>query len=193
MRDRPRQVTLVDPAGNPVIGAQAQGTTYYPWNQETHLRAASFPLTGLHRDRLQPLVFTHDTKKLVGLLMVRSDDDTPYTVRLQPWGTIKGRLLNERGRPLAKANLICSCERTISSPDDASHGKLPLNSHPCQTGDDRRFTLEPVMPGLACTIRAWINPGGRGDEPIEIKDVKVVSGHVRDLGDIQVKTTTDHP
>ena len=35
--------------------------------------------------------------------------------------------------------------------------------------------------------------GGRPADSIEIKDVKFVSGHVRDLGDIQLKTTPGSP
>jgi hypothetical protein len=193
VRDRPRQVTLVDPEGNPVVGARAQGTTYYPWNQDTHLRVASFPLRGLHPDRPQPIVFVHEEKKLVGSLMARGDADLPYTVRLQPWGTIKGRLVDASGQPVAQVRVTGACERTFPSPDDPSHGIVPIQPHPAQTGVDGRFTIEPVMPGLACTVRVLGDPREVPAEPIEIKNIKVVSGHVRDLGDIQFKTTPDHP
>jgi hypothetical protein len=193
VRDRPRQVTLIDAEGTPVAGVQAHGTTYYPWNQDTHLRVASFPMRGLHPDRPQPIVFVHEAKKLVGFLMARGDGDSSYTVRLQPWGTIKGRLVDESGQPLVQTRVTCSCERTFPSPDDPSHGIMPLQPHPSETGADGRFTLEPVMPGLACTIRALPYLGGLPAAPIEIKNVKVVSGHVRDLGDIQFKTKPDHP
>ncbi len=193
IRDRPRQVTLLDPDGKPLIGVQAQRETGLPWNQQAPLRAASFPLMGLLPDRLQPILFVHNAKKLIGFLMARRDSDEPYTVRLEPWGTIRGRLFDEGGQPRARVGLTYSCERAFPSPDDPWHGVVPLHPHPSETDTDGRFTLEPVFPGVACTIRAWIEPAGRPARSIEIEDIKVASGRVRDLGDIHLKTTPDHP
>src|SRR5439155_4801130 len=65
-RDRPRRVSLVDPDGKPVVGADRLylGDT----SPRATLRAASFPLNGLHPDRLQHVAFYKDDRQLVGLL-----------------------------------------------------------------------------------------------------------------------------
>ena len=107
VRDCPRSFTVVDPEGKPVIGARTQRD---PYNIDAPLRSATFPLVGLHPDRLEPILFVHDSRKLVGFLMARGDGDTPYKVRLEPWGTNTGRLLDERGQPLAGAHFACYCQ-----------------------------------------------------------------------------------
>ena len=64
VRDRPRQVSLVDPDGKPVVGVKMQKMSQWTafrgdtpvasvQKQVTTPRAASFPLTGLHPDRNQ--------------------------------------------------------------------------------------------------------------------------------------------
>src|SRR5262249_23919768 len=75
VRDRPRQVSLIDPDGKPVVGAQMHWTT---------LRAASFPLVGLHPNRVHRITFVKEDRQLIGLLRARGDGDAPYTVRMQP-------------------------------------------------------------------------------------------------------------
>jgi hypothetical protein len=188
VRDRPRQLTVVDPEGKPVIGVRTQRD---PYNMGAPLRSATFPLVGLHPDRLEPILFVHDSRKLVGFLMARGDGDTPYTVRLEPWGTITGRLLDERGQPLAGAHFACYCERAFPPADDPWHGQIRIYPQSSQTDEHGRFTVEPVVPGLGCTV--VVNRIGMPAGQIAFKDVKVVSGRTRDLGDIQLEPIPDHP
>lgn len=82
--DRPRQVTLLGPDGNPVDGVQTQGMTFHPWDHEPSLRSASFVLRGLHPDRARKITFIEKERGLVGELLARGDDDAPYTVRMRP-------------------------------------------------------------------------------------------------------------
>ena len=73
--DRPRRVTLLDPEGRPVVGARTTGLTYHPWDQEPTLRAATFPITGLHPDRARRIIFMKEDRKLIGFLLARGDGD----------------------------------------------------------------------------------------------------------------------
>jgi beta-lactamase regulating signal transducer with metallopeptidase domain len=84
VRDTPRQVSLVDPNGNPVVGVKTKGVTVYPYDTEPVLRAASFSLFRLHPDRDQRITFIHKDRQLTGSLEARGDGDSPYTVRMQP-------------------------------------------------------------------------------------------------------------
>ena len=99
-RDKPRQISLVDPDNKPVMGATSEGLTFFPWDSELRLRAASFPVTKLHPDRLRRITFIEESRKLIGFLGARGDGEAPYTVRMQPWGTVTGRILDENGKAL---------------------------------------------------------------------------------------------
>ena len=91
---KPRRISLIDPEGKPLVGAKTSGLTFHPYDGEPRLRTASFPLVGLHPERPQRITFFDEDRKLIGFLMARGDDDAPYVVRLQPWGTIHGRLFD---------------------------------------------------------------------------------------------------
>ncbi len=97
--DRPRQVTLLDPEGRPVVGAKTTGLTYFPWDDEPALRAATIPITGLHPDRARQITFVKEDRNLIGFLLARGDGDAPYTVRMRPREAVTGRVLDEKGRP----------------------------------------------------------------------------------------------
>ena len=98
--DRPRQVTLVDPEGRPVVGVTTQGLTSYPNDREPVLSGSSFPLTGLHPDRGRRITFLEEDRKLIGFLLARGDCDSPYTVRMEPWATATGRTVDAEGSPM---------------------------------------------------------------------------------------------
>ena len=83
---------LIDPDGKPVIGVQSHGITSHPYDRERPLRTASFPLTKLHPDRVRTITFLKEDRRLIGFLRARGDADTPYTVRMQPWGAVTGQL-----------------------------------------------------------------------------------------------------
>ena len=75
--DKPRQVTLLDPDGRPVVGAKTTGLTYHPWDHEPVLRAATIPIVGLHPDRTRRFTFVKEDRKLIGFLLARGDGDAP--------------------------------------------------------------------------------------------------------------------
>ena len=47
------------------------------------------------------LEFRHEKERLVGSLILKPDAEGPLTVRLQPWGTVTGRLVDVDGQPRA--------------------------------------------------------------------------------------------
>ena len=99
-RDRSRQVTLLDPEGKPVVGAESQGMTEFPWDFETRLRTATFRVTKLHPDHSRRILFIKEDRKLIGFLLARENGVSPYTVRMEPWGVVKGRVVDENGKPI---------------------------------------------------------------------------------------------
>ena len=107
VRDRPRQVTILDPEGRPLVGVQTQGLTAFPWDEEATLRAATVPITKLHPTRSRRITFLKGDRKLVGFLLARGDGDTPYTVKLEPWATVTGASSTRRAIPYPRTMRIC--------------------------------------------------------------------------------------
>ncbi|HEY1784644.1 MAG TPA: hypothetical protein VGG30_03815 [Pirellulales bacterium] len=185
VRDRPRQVSLFDPDGKPVVGAQAKCDNWF----EPRLRAASFPLTRLNPDRDERITFVLEDRRLIGFLAARSDDNYPYIVRMQPWGTVTGRLLDENGKPISGGVSLANAFPI----EHADAGDLP---HVSIDGEGR-FRAERLIPGLHYSARVH-----RGTRNVQGRIVRLVGGiafenlvigpgEVRDLGDYRTKPPVD--
>jgi hypothetical protein len=176
VRDRPQRVSLVDPDGAPVVGARRMYSEY----PGVPLRAASFPLGGIHPDRPQHIVFRKDDSRLIGTFRARGADDTPVTVRMQPWGTVTGRLLDEASQPLDKVAIILTAD-----------GTDPPVQVSTSTDEQGRFRVERVIPGLdygaaiGQARRQWVPAAGSPAGKFALRP-----GEVRDLGDIRTRPTT---
>jgi hypothetical protein len=194
-RDKPRQCSLVDPDNKPVMGATSEGLTFFPWDQEPRLRAASFPVTKLHPDRLRRITFVQEDRKLIGFLGARGDGDAPYTVRMQHWGTVTGRIVDENGKALTPAGrpnrgekaayLFMGNWRGIVTNSDATVGEHPGG----QTDEEGRFRLEQLVPGLRYSAEIYRGTGmfaGMAFENLVLKP-----GEVKELGDIRSKPPVD--
>jgi beta-lactamase regulating signal transducer with metallopeptidase domain len=181
VRDPVRYVSLVDPDGKPVVGASMKTSDDW-W--EPHLRAATFPLLKLHPDRSRRILFTKQDRKLVGLLTQQGAGAEPYTVRMQPWGTITGRLVDHNGEPLP----IFKPESDVKAPpyvDADIVGDKEFGHRSAQANAKGRFRIDQLIPGQNYSGRTYCYMEGNS-EPI-FKDVILSSGEVRDLGDIRTK------
>ncbi len=157
VRDRPRRVSLVDPEGKPVVGAEAHGLSFNPWYDSPPLRAATFEISKLHPDRIRRMVFTKADRKLVGFLLIRGlgDGDAPYTVRMQPWATLTGRLVDEKGNALPppppefRQQMPATLELgTWNGP--AKSADPSADAHPGgETDESGRFPAREIGPGPA--------------------------------------------
>ena len=186
-RDRPRQVLLVDPEGQPVTGVQPSGLTFHPWDQEPVLATATFSLRGLHPSRGQRITFFHEEKKWIGFLMARGDGVTPYTVTLQPWGTITGRIVDAKGQPLPANTkvLLDFGDRTLVTNPDPRVGELSSRN----TTKGGTFQLDKLVPGQRYTARIYRKPGEYAGTAF--KDLVLKPGETRALGDIRMQDAID--
>ena len=127
-----------------------RGLSFHPWDTEPALRSASFHLTGLHPDRPLRILFFHEERQLIGFLMARGDDETPYSVRMQPWGAVTGRLVDDSGNPVTNAMLSSGSSGTVTNPDETAGDNVGTT-----TDADGRFRIDKLVPGLAYTVQAW--------------------------------------
>lgn len=170
VRDTPRQVSLIDPDGQPVVGVEVTFDNGYT----TKLRATSFPMTRLHPDRLRRITFTKEDRQLIGFLLARGDGDAPYTVRMQPWAAITGRIVDETGKALYENGSIGVVINGEPEGTNPLYGK---------TDWDGRFRIDKLVPGHRYSVQTYRQPGG---DWIKTAFEKLVlgAGEVRDLGNI---------
>ncbi len=157
--------TVLDPDGKPLDGVRVAGVKDMGYWVNI---GAEFTVESLQPNKQRLLQFAHDGKKLAGHIVLRGDEKVPLTVRLQPWGTLTGRLVTHVGDPIDGARVAC--------------GALGA-----QTGKDGRFRIEGLSPGLKYNL--FITKGFyvrqiAGQEP---KDLIVKSRETKDLGDLKIK------
>ncbi len=144
------------PDGRPVSGAQCYGLRAR-WGYITTLADDRFEVHGMEPSHPRLVIFAHRDRQLVGSVVLKIEDpktDSPLEVRLGPAGSIKGRLVDEDGFPLANATLMV---RT-----DVDPGEAPLARTPgyCLWPDDEdffadaegRFQVHGLTPGVKFSI-----------------------------------------
>jgi RNA polymerase sigma factor (sigma-70 family) len=166
LRDKPRQVSLIDPDGKPVEGA----TMLFSNGHGPELRGASFPLIRLHPDRVSRRTFVMRDRKLIAYLEARGDADTPFTVRMQPWAKLTGRLLDENGKPLNGAR--------VSLVGDLGGYQVAANG---------RFELDELIPGKSYSGEIFRNISESKATGMAFEKQELKPGEVRDLGGIRLK------
>jgi hypothetical protein len=172
---------VVGPDGQPVVGCRA--LNLYPGTMSGHtveLTSGEFTAIALDPKQPRPLFFRHETKRLAAVVMARGDESRPLTVRLQPAGTVTGRLLDEDGQPRPGLRIYVNFAPFRLGPGY----QFPLLD--TSLGDDGRFRIDGLIPGVTYNLGAIMGQlTFLGDFAI---DVKVGPGETRDLGDVKVKT-----
>ncbi len=176
-------IQVVDPEGKPLIPTRVKGVGAGPQGEEKRYTTA-VEICALDPSEPRRVTISHDGRKLVGSVYLKGDEAGPLTIRLQPWGTITGRIVDEDRQP--------HDEVWIGSPfgDDPQRGDLPTSdsSSPLRTGRDGRFRVEGLVPGVKYGAYALEMPNRKilGDI---FRDLTVAPGEVKDLGDLKPVAT----
>jgi hypothetical protein len=177
-RDRKREVRLLDPEGQALDGVNAEGR-----GAEATKTPGVITVSKLNPMRPSRFAFHHAGRKLVGYLRARGDEAEPYTVRLAPWGTITGRLVDAQGKPLPGAKLDNDAWQDVL--DDPARGLLPGVT----TDAEGRFRIEGLLPGLSYTASAEGAEAAKRVYGVVIDRVVLKPGETRDLGDVRARPT----
>ena len=133
------------------------------------------------------MTISHDGRKLAGSVYLKGDEAGPLTVRLQPWGTITGRIVDVDGQP---RDGVWIGSPYGDDPQRGDLGDLPMSDgrSPIRTGRDGRFRVEGFVPGVKYGAYALEMPNRKilGDI---FRDLTVAPGEVKDLGDVKPVAT----
>ncbi len=168
---------VVDPEGRPLAGAQPRGLTDWWGAWGKPLSTAEFEVTGLAPSDVRQLAFLHPDRRLAGSVILRGKSQGPIDVKLAPWGTITGRLVDEDGqaRPGVELGWQDNQKRRV----EEGPGSLPEH---VKTDVDGRFRLEGLAPGLKYSLHILGNGGFFG---AIFKDLTITADETKDLGDVK--------
>lgn len=98
-------VSIVDPDGRPLSGVTVDGVT--PHGYQATFDEPTAEVANLSPAEERTVVFRHEKRKLGLVARIKTEQagDQPITVKLQPIGTVIGRLLNAEGIPVAGAKI----------------------------------------------------------------------------------------
>jgi RNA polymerase sigma factor (sigma-70 family) len=157
--------TVLGPDGQPLSGVDVVGLTSL--RDRELLEGASFMVSGLNPQGSRVLFFQHRGKKLGKVVTVQGNAAQPVTVKLEACGTVKGRLVDERGNPVPGVRVWLS--------EDASPG-----GEGAKSDNLGRFQMT-LFPGQKYSWGLWPHLLSK-----EFLTVQVGAGQVRDLGDLAV-------
>ncbi len=179
-------VTTVNPEGRPIGETTAFGLMdLYPPHRSPQA-SPTFEVRALDPARPRRVTMTHAGRKLAGSVYLKGHEAGPLTVRLLPWGAITGRVLDGDGTPRANVVLRETDDMLFDWPPEP-YGLFPQGN---RTGDDGRFRIEGLVPGLkyAATVHG---PVAKSDALF--RDLTVAPGEVKDLGDLRVSPDGRNP
>jgi RNA polymerase sigma factor (sigma-70 family) len=183
-----RTVNVVGPDGKPLKGVHPFGLFKLEgYVVRGPLTTASFTAKGLSKRTPRPLLFIHPGTRFSKLEWVKSDGGKPLTVRLEPPGTVTGRVVDPTGRPLAGI-WIWPWTRDV-----VLNKHIPLTAVGSEvlsppgfrkTDADGKFRLEGLLPAVKYHL---YTSGKAGAVQLTTGGVSAESGKVKNLGDLKRK------
>ncbi len=188
---RTLSMNVVDPEGNPIGGTKARGIGESDSRTEYPQESPAIEIHALDPSKPRRVTITHAGRKLIASIYLKGDETGSMTIRLQPWGTITGRIVDDEGKPRGGLRLSSAGGSYPERPN--VQGVLPGTllsadrdpNEGLRTSGDGRFRVEGLVPGLmyaASVLERSMRIGTL------FQDVTVAPGEVKDLGDLMVKT-----
>jgi RNA polymerase sigma factor (sigma-70 family) len=171
--------TIADPDGRPLRDEveirRLDGLMVFSKEPTNH---STFVVSGLPSRRYR-LDFFNRGRKLAGSITLRGDERGPLAVKLEPWGTVTGRVVDDDGNPRTDVEIYS----TIPKWPDPERGMLPNKASVDARG---RFRIEGLVSGVKYDAYGnSINASGA-----ILDGLHVGPGEVKDLGDILLPTQT---
>ncbi len=173
-------ITILDPDGEPLAGAQVSGIPPVDLAREGWWQSrerARFHVTGLTEHRIRVVLIHHEGRRLAASLAIRDSKPGSFVVRLRPWGTVSGRLIDLDGRPRPGIRL------SYKGPWFSNrYGSMLFLPRDVATDDQGKFSFEGLVPGREYTLNvAAVNKS----RPSVGKVHLLQPGEVKSLSDVR--------
>jgi RNA polymerase sigma factor (sigma-70 family) len=181
-------IEVVGPDGRPLGGThQVKGMSETSLTTPLAQESARFEVHAIDPARPRRVIVTRGSGKwgkLIGTAFLKGNEAGPITIKLQPWGSVAGRIVDDEGRP--RKGMFIGSPGGNENPHPETHDILPWSdwNNGIRVGDDGRFFVEGLVPGLKYSANARTGFEAYGDLFI---DLTVAPGEARDLGDIKVQ------
>jgi len=162
---------LLDPDGKPLSGGIVCGNIQRAWYP---IQGETFRIEGYYPDRPRDLFFHHPERKLAGYYRLEGKPPVPLTIRLQPAGSIRGRLMDDSGNPISGITLAGE-----GVPSE-NYGNAALR---IGTDEGGRFHIRGLIPGRKYTV---FGSGNRKYGRV-LADATVEAGQTKDVGDVTLQ------
>jgi protocatechuate 3,4-dioxygenase beta subunit len=174
---------ILDPEGQPLGGARVSGLAG-SMDGSRSLADPGFTATLIDPERPRYLLALHPGRKLAGFVVVTGKEMGPVDLKLTPWGSLSGRLVDGDGQPIAGAQVKVGYRGTQGIGVPSSGGR-PMDER-IVTDRDGRFRLDGLIPGLPAAVFFLKNgaPLTSGDK---LDNLDVRPGELKDLGDITAR------
>jgi hypothetical protein len=160
--------TMLDPAGQPLAGAEILGLSNSPF-EERKLDTAEFEVTALNPRQQRTLIVRDRERNLAAYRLLAGDEAGPIELHLQPCGSILGRLFDKDGEAVANTQLGVFRPR-YAQPDFMT-----------ATDTEGRFRFDGLVPGVDYEIGLR----DRGGLPKPIQTATLKPGEIKDLGNLK--------
>lgn len=174
-------VQVRGPDGKPLDGARVHGQSarfsYDGWSRAP--LASEFTVYGLEPGKKRTLLLDHPKKNLAARYEVKGDERGPVVVTLKPAASAVGRLVDDDGRPLAKADVLVQFRPSKDTPPYQGY----YHSRSFRTDDQGKFRIDGLIAGESYSglVQRHVYVQSIFD------DLSLKGGDVKDLGDLKVK------
>jgi hypothetical protein len=173
--------TVVGPDGKRLRDVFVAGEN--PWNLLTWRQGdGAFSVAGLKLGVSRYIQAIDEKNKLAGAMKISGDDKGPVELKLDPWGALTGRLLNNAGEPLENSSVTFTWE--IMPADNVKLKMGFVHKSYYQTDKEGRFMIEGLVPGMNYNI---VNLSASEIRGYVARLISVKSGETKDLGDVRLK------
>jgi RNA polymerase sigma factor (sigma-70 family) len=174
-----RLLRFVGPGGRPISGVMVSGLLAPPL-PTVDLIGSEAEVLALDASKPREVIALSNDGMYYTRTFVRAADSQPRSIRLEPSGSVSGRLLDaSTGRPLAGYRALFT--------DQFENNRVPRMAEPGTTDAEGRFAIRGLIPGLRASI-AFDLPFGTGPlhRPESVQNLVLRTGETRDLGNLRV-------